>query len=144
MRHRIAPGLLAALFVLAQASGAAGARPCPHHDGPGATGEAVAAPEAEREPSHPGGGHPHAAPAAPHAQHAAAADAPGDRHDDAHEGCACLGECSTAPAVVLPEASEIRATVDPPRPPFEGETRPAPAGLVPYLVPFAHAPPLSV
>ena len=88
---------------------------CPVHDGVAALPMAM--------PHHHGG--------APH----------GSPHGSGHQGCTCLGDCSTTAVVVVRPAPVVAAAIvdAPPPPPFAERAAPRPA--TPHRLPFANGPP---
>ncbi len=123
--HRIAAGLVAAIFLTSGAEHWFGFNPCPHHDA-----ALVVAGVSD------GGTGDH------HAHHAGSSEAPESDSGD-HGPCACIGPCASPAPTALPAAESgevagsferVEIAVSPPRdfvlPQF-----------VPYLLPYAHAPP---
>lgn len=121
MLSRAASVLTVLTFLLVSGTGAAGVRPCPHHDLPASTNSPAG-----------DGAHGHTPDTTP-ASHA--------DHDD---GCACLGDCAMATQVALPSQALARVTAEPPVAfPRPVDGRHLPARHVPYLLPLPHGPPLS-
>lgn len=118
--RRVTGAFLALTFVLAGATGAAGARPCAHHDGMSA------------EAAHVADGHD---------DHATSV--PSETAPKGHGGCACLGDCAAASAVAIPEAPRSIMAETPVLATTRVHRSDPSYRHVPYLVPFAHAPPAS-
>lgn len=123
LRSRLTALAAALLFLLSGAGDVLGAHPCAHHDAlaPGHAADATGAHHA-------------------HHAHDAGAPAPAE-HDGAP--CSCAGTCSAAAGVAMPRAPETTFA-----PPAVASAAPAyadharlPGRLLPYLLPYAQAPP---
>src|SRR5688572_4438245 len=121
LRTRRVPALLLALvFLFAGTAEGMGVHRCPHHDVlPGTQGAAT---------------HDHGA--AHHAQ----ADDPGT---PAHESCTCMGACQPGGVATLPDGGSADITFDSTTDRHVTQWSPPSdrATLVPFLLPFANAPP---
>jgi hypothetical protein len=122
--HRIAAGLVAAFFLFGGAEHWFGLDPCPHHEAAvvGADGEAGSS------------GH--------HAHHSGSSEA-SEPGSEEHGPCSCVGTCAAPPATALPVASTYAATVGIEHVEILASRAPelvAPQ-FVPFLLPYAHAPP---
>jgi hypothetical protein len=126
---------LAAAFAFMLAGEAAGAHPCPHHDGlpGGATAAESAAQAAGTEAAHAAGSG-----AASHRAHHAPTEG-----DGAHRACSCVGVCQLGSGAATPAAAAKIA--DPSAGVLERPTAPVPAFFrqADRLLPFAHAPPAA-
>jgi hypothetical protein len=128
MRHsapqRIAAGFLAVLYLLGGAEHWLGIDPCPHHDAAFFEAGIVDAEHA--------------------AHHAHQGSSDSNESDAGHDGpCACIGPCTTSSPTAVPSATTHAIAAA-----FERvQSAPASAGdfvapqFVPYLLPYAHAPP---
>jgi hypothetical protein len=122
--HRIAAGLVAALYLLGGAQHWLVVDPCPHHDAALFQAGLVDAGDA---------GH--------HAHGASTQSESSDPED--HGPCGCVGPCATPSPTALPSsatltiAGVLERVESVPTPPREI----APQQFVPFLLPYAHAPP---
>jgi hypothetical protein len=114
---------VAASFLLGGAEHSYGFDPCPHHDA--ALVEVLGVGAAEG-----------------HAHHAGSSDS-SESHADDHGPCSCVGPCATPAPIALPATPADAIAVA-----FESvevsESRPrdfVPPPFVPFLLPYAHAPP---
>ncbi len=128
--HRIAAGVVAAVFLTSAAEHWFGVDPCPHHD------EAFVAADVSD-----------AGAPSQHAHHSGSSESSDSDSEDSdsedHGPCDCIGPCATPSPTALPASASreiagtferVEISVSPPRdfvlPQF-----------VPYLLPYAHAPP---
>ena len=123
---------LVTVFALMLGGEAAGAHPCPHHDGLPAPhhGDAAA----------PSG---HAAEAGSHAAHRALAsvdEAPADQ-GGAHGACSCVGVCQLAVGAAVPESSAPALSAPAASTESADPLVTAPLRDAARLLPFAHGPP---
>jgi hypothetical protein len=115
--HRIAAALIAALFVFGGAEHGSGLDPCPHHDA--------------------------AILVADHHAHHAGSSGGSHSGSEEHGPCACVGPCATPPAAPLPSTASRTVAVAFERvvlSPIPARDIAAPQ-FVPFLLPYAHAPP---
>ena len=126
LRTRRVPALLLALiFLFAGTAEGMGVHRCPHHDV--LTGTAQAAELQGADAEHGAGHHAHTA----------------DTGAPAHENCTCMGACQPGGVATLPDGGsadlDLDATTD--RHVTSWSPHSNRAALVPFLLPFANAPP---
>jgi hypothetical protein len=128
--RRLTALLAAMLLLLSGAGDAFGAHPCPHHAAIGAPEHAAAAHAAEMADSH-----------GDHGAHGQAPAHPADH--DGHSACTCGGICpvSTGPAPLAPALAVLPLVLVPAAPAAFTAADGLPSRLLPYVLPFAQAPP---
>jgi len=121
--ERSAAGLLAVLYLFGGAEHWLGVDPCPHHDAAFYEAGIVDAGDSG------------------HHEHHGGTSEPSESED--HGPCMCVGPCATPPPVALPSTTSHAIAVALER--VESQPAPsrdaAPLQFLPYLLPYAHAPP---
>lgn len=123
--HRLGVALVAATFLVGGAEHWFGLETCPHHDA-AFVGHGTAGAESSEQ----------------HAHHGAPSEAP-DSDSAEHGPCDCIGPCASPSPTALPVAASfaiaagverVETSVSSPRDFVSPQ-------LVPFLLPYAHAPP---